>query len=539
MAHFSDPNIPAPQLGQALIKAPTNTMDAFKTALVRKVAGGRAKITLDNAATFDADLEELLVHIEDRLAIGATEAWVSDLGYGPTADKDALKKAIEAVKLPAEPRKDPAGCRSAMAPVFASHAAWDTPDEKWARALAEMCIFTAYTDAELTCLGTQETGEMYRKYDSGILPIVFACQQLSTYGLLFRGFTVAAVGTGLSCSAATISKTSLFEAEPPSIKSKSAARTQPDFATIQKLSAIPLKPGSVVAFNPGGPGETSQSLGPITHIGTVLRQYGSKIQFIDTGVLTGKGEGTGGRGEGGTVDHAFAEDDLPEAKDCVAAGVLKASPGDVAASSDTAMKSRTLGVARLVILSLPAGKKPVVRYISKLVHTKYPISRFVWSLRGLPVSKLRVLWVIYAPKTKGFSEALIKDGPGTPADKIYDSVTSPILYKVNVIRGEDDGSAVIARRKTTNTVSGWVENFESPTSDTLAKQPNPRAEMGQSLGNMTGIPLRLATPGMLGSLCEPTQAPWTKMLGKRYVLKDPDGKEASVEDAAPGDKFMT
>lgn len=538
MAHFSDPSIPAPQLGQALIKAPTDTHEKFQTALVRKVKAGGAKIALDNAATFDADLEELLAHIEERLALGLTEPWVSDLGYGPTADKTVLTNAIAAVTLPSNPRKDPEGCRNAMKPVYSSHSFWDTDDEKWARALSEMCVFTGYTDAELACLGTQATDAMYKKWDQGIVPIVYACQQLSTYALLSRGFTTSDVGTGVSCSATSIDKTTLFEAQPPSVKSTEAARTQPGFATIQNLSAIPLTPGSVVAFNPGGAGETSQNLGPITHIGTVLRPYGQKIQFIDTGVLTGKGEGAGGRGEGGTVDHAFAEDSLPEAKDCVAAGVLKKSPGSVSGAAESAQKARSLGLARLAILSLPPGGQPVVRYVSKLVHMKVPVTRFVWSLRGLPVSKLRVLWVLYIPNTKGFTEAVITDGPGKSAGQIYLDTTGALLRKVNIIRGEDDGSAVIARRKTTNNVDGWVENFESPTSEQLKKKTNPNPEMGQSILS-SGVPLRLPSlPGKLGHMFEPTDGRWKKTMTQRYVLKDPEGKEASLEDAAPGDKFM-
>jgi hypothetical protein len=539
MSHYSDLSFVAPQISQAVIKATPNQYEAFKTPLQKQIEAGRARIKLDDPATFDKDLEDLLHHIEDRLALGLYEAWISDQAYGQTAEKDDLKKLIGNLKVPAEPRNDVKGTRAALDPILAAYPYWATPDEKWARVLSEMMVFTAYGDAELICMGTQAKGTMYETYKDGVVPVQLACQQLSTYAIMMRGFGTDKVGTGCGCSATTIDNKALFKDDPnTSRKSQAAAGVAPTWAKIDEIVKMSVVPGSVVAFNHGGPGETGQDKGPITHIGTVLRKYGNKIQFIDTGVLVGDTEGGGG-GEGGTTDHTFCESRLPAANDCVAVGVLK-DASDLEGAVKTAMQCRPLGLARLAIVDLSQPAAPLVRYVSKVVHMQFPVSYLIWSLRGLPIENLRVLWMTYAPQPGSFTRSLKDKGLGTAAPDIYAaSLPDAILHPVQIVRGEADGSAVVARRKEDKGLDGWVENFQAPTTEMLKKSPKPAPEMGQSRDGKAALHLLLNGSPVLPIFSAAEGPLWKKAVGKRFLLRDRSAKAGELEDKAPGNTFMT
>src|SRR5262249_29385341 len=154
---------------------------------------------------------------------------------------------------------------------------------------------------------------------------------------------------------------------------------------------------------------TEQNLGPFTHIGSVLRVAGNRIQFIDTGVLTGSEPGESSA-EGGTADHGFRSDAIMAAASCVGAAPLKPPPKDLVDMAQAMKKTLPLGFVRLAVIDIGDTKKPAVRYVTKLLPMTYSLSRYIWALRGLPIKdNLRVLALASTPVFRDTSDQYIKD----------------------------------------------------------------------------------------------------------------------------------
>ncbi|MFT3770162.1 MAG: hypothetical protein QM820_32435 [Minicystis sp.] len=362
-----------------------------------------------------------------------------------------------------------------------------------------------------------------------VFPIAAACQQLSTYAILARGFAASMLGDGLGCSASSVDKDCFDSAKrkkSPEIKIekvKAGERQKgaPGFATTEALIAMGCGPGSIVCFNPGGSLYTDQDLGTTTHVGTVLRVAGKAIQFIDTGVLVGSTERSGG--EGGTTDHGFRRGSIASAEHCVAAGGLKPAPKDVADMARAMQKSLPLGFVRLVVVDV--GKpQPEARFVSKLVPMRYPLSRFVWALRGLPIrDHLRVLVHVSTPILKETSNQLIKDPAKLPDDLFTKRDQSP-LWEANIVRGEPSGSVVIGRHKEEpgKGKNGWVDNFET-------RNPLPEAP---DAAHLQGTKLLAPAVGSLRA--------WARNASgfrKCYVAK-PGDKKATLDDVKTGVAFF-
>ena len=276
-----------------------------------------------------------------------------------------------------------------------------------------------------------------------------------------RGADLDDLGLGLQCARVTVNSP-VF-----------AQRFRFNKTTHKTLDSVladakALTPGSVLVFNylepdlnePGTPASSDVAVG-IKHIGSVLRVDGDRVQFIDTGVLTG--DAGGPSTEGGTADHDFtrrvAGVELPDriGNDLVAVGVMPVA-ADLDSRADQLAGLRPWGVVRLVITEPDEHGRHTVRFISKLVHMRYPVSRLIWSLRGLPIEGLAVFWHVFAPHDTGSSESLKSSDVGRPFFDVSDM--KPTLYLANVIRGDATGAVTAYRYKDAGPKGkGWFENL--------------------------------------------------------------------------------
>jgi hypothetical protein len=470
--HISDVGFTAPCLSRALLKATPNQYDCYKTKLILGIEANPTedpqkpiKISLGNAETFGAELTALLQHIYDRLELGLDEAWMSEYGYLNGGDADKLKEHL---------KKQKAGeTKSIFDDESVGNMAYYLfqKEEQWARAFTELMIFAAYAGTDKLYKNTGNITALYDEFPR-VFPIAMACQDLSSYCILSRGFPTSSMGVGLACSAGSADQ-ACFEKGADKVKKsppldlvavkdpvkKLRQKAAPEFASTEKLAAMGCGPGSVVVFNPGGSLYPSQDLGPYTHIGSVLRVAGQAIQFIDTGVLAGN-EADESAAEGGTADHGFRRGQIMAAASCVAAAALQPAPKDLVAQAQAMKKSLPLGFVRLVVVDV--GSSPVaVRYVSKLLPMMYPLARFIWALRGLPIrDNLRVLVQVYTTVHKASSDQHIKD-PTTRPDDLFAKRDQSSLWESHILRGEPSGKVVVGRHKEEPGVgkNGWVDDF--------------------------------------------------------------------------------
>ncbi|MFO0611121.1 MAG: hypothetical protein U0414_00940 [Polyangiaceae bacterium] len=442
----ADATYTAPRLSKALLEAKIGQYSTTKTKLDK--TGKR----IDLRSDFENQLKELLEHIEERLKFGLHEAWFSEFGYDLQIKEDQVASQEEVVNM-------------LEAMEFSK-----SDEECWARAFTELVLFSAYAQFE---------NYHHSKGIAGFLqafpktfPIMMECQDLSTLCILSRGFPAESIHGavwGLSCSAVSLGYKKVFDKTE-----KFECGKHTSTAAMIKFG---ITPGGVVCFNPGGPEETTQdksSKGRITHMATALRVSGTRIQFIDTGICTGKGETSG---EGGTVDHAFNDGTIQQSATLCGVGGLKPAP-DLKGMAEAMKTSRPLGFARLVIADVSGGDgaaKPL--YVSKLLHMRYPVSRLIWSLRGLPLKGLSVLWYVYAPESAKPKKSEPQDTAPRLIEELIacdiETITPAALMAkrekntlmlTNVIRGHEDGKASVYRRKRGGSSNGFILNFTAPMS---------------------------------------------------------------------------
>jgi len=518
--HISEPNWKVPCLSRALLYADVNKYDAFKTKLVVEAEADPGKrITLRDEASFGDDLKTLLGHIKSRLEAGLIEAWASfPHGYA-SIEPAQLQKQFESVAKGGV--ATPTEVKKIWDELLDELRYFNTPEEKWARAFIELFVFTMYGDPGIIYAPQGGIARLFTEFPR-VFPVAVACQQLSSYCILSRGFGPSDIGAGCGCTAGTVNlpcfKTNQLSPKLKGVEKQTAA---PSFANTAALASMKMGPGSVVVFNPGGPDYTGQDKGAITHVGSVLRVSGQGFQFVDTGVLVGNADDA--TGEGGTSDHSFLTGVLPHADTCVGAGVLKDAPRDLAEMAEAMAAARPLGVVRLAVVDVSDSAAPVIRYVSKLLHMRYPLSRLMWSLRGLPVEGLRVLWMVYAVQgtngpTKSWSEALL----GADADKTAPSRLLASgggnLYEANFVRGDVNGSVVVSRHKEEKGKNGWVNNFEGPK--TLPERPLPEFMLGVKVQSPAAGTLRV-------------WALQQRNFGLEYVAK-PGAKGATLDEGTVG-----
>jgi hypothetical protein len=206
----------APRLSRALIYADAGELEGFQTPLDKAVRtpkekGGRAKVTLREAERekFDAELRVLVGHIRARLEGTLDEAWMSSEGYDSAEFRDLLIKARKENKKPSE-AVEPSNADLVDAAKF-----YDSPEESWARAFCEKVVFSMYHTPGQIYGTPQNDAPWFSRYPEWY-SIAMACQTLSTYALLSRGFDFKAgdVGkNGLACSAGTASMPAFKDAD--------------------------------------------------------------------------------------------------------------------------------------------------------------------------------------------------------------------------------------------------------------------------------------------------------------------------------------
>jgi hypothetical protein len=557
--HISDAGWDAPRLATALLSAPPGADPVYKTTYETQHKAG------DNVtpSSLDDALPDLLQHIYDRLLIGLNEAWLSEDGYGKYPD---LAKVYANVAQQEDKGETKKALDAALAEATNLVTFWNLPEEQWARAFAELVVFSAYGGAG-TNYGVDGGDESLYSLFPRAYPLIMACQHLATLCILSRGFPLSDVSSdpggdrevrahgviGCGCTAGVVS----FEAFQARDVFENGAkyRTIDELRTVKDKGgrAVKLTPGSVLVFNGGGPKVTDQNHGGTTHIASVFRTTASRVQFIDTGVLTNPD--VDGKGQGGTADHGFfgASAAIPAHGDMIAVGVLKEASGvdDLAAKMICA---RPLGVVRLVILDVSRPHKPKVRFVSKLLQMRLPVSRLIWSLRKLPVQDLRVLWYVYAPQN-AWADAMIGDvKAAVPASEAVPAATAPStlfgtsnasLLMTNVLSGDASGQVTVHRHKIAIHVTTepdpkdktkkvtkevpqnlWAEGFSLSTSDEQDKAL--RAKLGWDLA--AGLPGGQAST--LRSWCGSQSR-----FGQQLICKQGDDK-GTADDGKTGVAFF-
>lgn len=519
--HASLAGFGAPRLSKAILETKAGRYDAFKTKVE---LSKRSPITLGVQDTFDQDLTDLLSHIQERLDKGLFEPWLMEHGYGYNFgdQPDVPAKTLSRLKGESKPTQSEVD-QMCFDDFF------QKPEEQWARAVTEMFIFLPYALPDIVYANTGGMDAFYKGFPKAY-PLAVECQQLATFLIISRGFDYAKISVrdgsgativpGCSCSG-TSTGLDVWEHGERFPCGK-------QYRTTDELLKLNPTPGSALFFNPGGPeytGQDKSEKGKITHTGSVLRIHGAQIQFFDTGILSGNGEPGG---EGGTVDHAYCKGAIPSTNTLVGVGILpKVDEGTLSNMFPVLGQTRSLGLVRLIIADTTNTSKPIVRFVSKLLQMRHPISKLIWSLRGLPVQGLTAFWYVYAPQGhdaskdkkppasgKPWGDALI-EGSDTakPADLFVPGWGH--LIQTNVIRGEASGRARVYRQKK----NGYLENFEAsdPPPEHLAER---------------GINMALGNLGRLGAFCENVDN-----FGKMYLRKPNDAGSASTELKAPVEFF--
>lgn len=401
-----------PRLLRALLWAKPGRYEGHRTDLEKAIdAKERGPVSLDAADTFEAELGWLLKHVYQRLMRGLAEVWSSKYGYDPP-------------DIPKEDGKTPeeyaAARKQALERSWALTDLYREPEEQWARAFAEMFVFMPYGGPAGMTFG-QSTSlkdhDIYGKWPK-VYPMVAACQHLSTYAVLTRGFAPSTVGTGLEAGPnAGVPILGKNPVTPP---------TRPGWtnAPVSSFAANDLHPGDVLSGDDGANKGLKGKQRLFGHSATTLRRWplgakateetekagsGYKLQMIDTGVLAGAGDSS-------TQDYDWL---------AAVRGLEKAErtgfgrlppPSDLAAAVEVMKKALPLGFARLVIVS---NGSSALRYVSAMLpmwygEERFAFTRYIWSLRNLPATGVDAYWIIYVPKSSEelFNQMVVEaDGP--------------------------------------------------------------------------------------------------------------------------------
>jgi hypothetical protein len=493
-AHGSDGTWEAPHLSEALFKAPAGAADDYRTQLEKGVnlpkdKGGMDPVKLEaqDPAAFKAELNKLFGHILERLKGSLDEAWMSVHGYNPSSDD--FKKLVVSARKAGKNVSDPAVLGSASSDVVEAAKFYDSGEEQWARAFTEILVGNMYhTPGQL--YGGKDV-DWYNRFPQ-VYSIAMACQTLSTYCCLSRGFALGPGWPGgLSCSKDSAAAQSAMkkpdsrqikpmigsdgmkaqlkaqnqitdDTPPDEVKQKvdaalaapGAQLYSPAFSNVKTMVEWGALPGSVVVFNEHGSDSRDQTpikpkSGGVIHIASALRVEGKRIQFADTGVVVGKGESFAG--EAGTMDHRFSEGALTHSESLVALGIAQdAAEATLVKGAGDMAKALPVGVARLVVY---AADRNQILFVSKLLAMRWPVSKLIWSLRAnaspAPYTGLTLAWLLWTPKADGatkLADALTPGAKVAPATLITGNLT---LTHVLV----SDGNTVKLARN--HTSSSW------------------------------------------------------------------------------------
>lgn len=285
-------------------------------------------------------------------------------------------------------------------------------DEVWARLISELLVGTSY-DSPGPAYGTGESDRWFHErfdVDGGCYPLVLACQQLTSIGVMSRGFSLKDIG-GQGFNASGNRGNKFWKAW------STDNRYRTDIAWARGAPE-PLAPGTAYEFlgvqpetkaDPEKPDQKKPELKYNTdgaHIAFVLRVRGSpdRVQFLDTGGLN-----IANRNDrvtlsaGGNVDDPWANYvGGPPKGTFQGVGVPRPSP-DLGAAVARLRRKFPLGFTRLVIRSRADDTvlyaSPLVRMHGSGAEDNWSIARYVWSLRDLPnAEKVSAEWSFYIPR---------------------------------------------------------------------------------------------------------------------------------------------
>jgi len=307
---------------------------------------GNLKLTSSNI-TAD-ELRHILREILSRLKIGLLDAWISAEGGGTP---------------------------------------WDLggPDEEWAQVVTEMLLYTAYGGPGGQYLGSADTRFFEQLVsDNPAYPIVAACQQLSTIGVLSRGF---ALSKPLDAASAE-----------PVTGVGGRLETSPG-QSVAKAVAKGLTPGSVF------------STSDFRHIAFILRinQDRRRMQFFDTWAMAPpfpeppkpKALSSHPCLQGGNYDYGWLDQ---VGKTCRHWGFLPpADPKQLKDSINKMLRARPLGMCRLVLRNKATQRlvfaTPLLLMYGAAADDNFSIARHMWALRWMPGrDQLEGLFLIYIPQ---------------------------------------------------------------------------------------------------------------------------------------------
>jgi hypothetical protein len=534
-AQLSDPlQGPAPQLARALLEARPGWYPAYWTPLekdIQSVPQKRNRIDLKDKDAFDADLTVLLGHVEARIKMGLDEAWLSGQGYGwrpppevkAMASKDELDQAMAAGTF-----------QSNLLHLY------NDPEEKWARAFTEtfaFCMYggpgVIYSQARRDDPRPMSNRKFYEalKAAPAVYPVAVACQHLTTFAVLSRGRSVDDVGEGLDCAGSSATKKAF---------KKGMKFTKKGECNTTSCILDHVGPGDAVFFNFHGPDSGSQAAGSGTvHAATVLRTWGKKLQYFDTGVLTSSG--VPGASEGGTTDHDWAGERLGTYNDAVGLGVLGDKPADLGSLADALSKARPLAVARLVVFDEQARtfksakgvsivRKNRVRYASRLLHLwlddgGVPLSKLIWAIRNAPTSGLRLAWWVYLPKGHWLDGFLDASAPSKPVATLLQQPEDGLdyLFECNILFSDRSGDVTVYRKYAKDTKDGAKEGWS------------------HGFGQEGGLPAGTAPWVAFGPNDASAFDVWSrtpKAYGQAYRVKDPSSMTGEVFDDQVGVPFF-
>jgi hypothetical protein len=233
--------------------------------------------------------------------------------------------------------------------------------------------------------------------------------------------------------------------------------------------------------------------------------------------------------EGGTVDHGFMNGAVPYATHCVGAGPMLPPPGDLGDAADALLKGKPLGFVRLIVVDV-GDNTPRTRFISKLRPMIYPVARYLWALRRLPIAdNLRVFFRLYATQSTLQTDELTGAPDSLPSTLTGKDPTTGNdvvgLWESHILRGEPNGKVIVGRHKEEAGAgkTGWVDDLE--VKKPLPEKPRPEHLNGAALLAPAGMGLRI--------FC------FAKAhLGDTYVAKPGDTSASIKSDYTTGVAFF-
>ncbi len=467
-----------PRLMRALLWAKPAQYEGYLTALDKAIASKqRGPVSLDSAANFEDELGALLEHIHERLKQGLDEAWSSKYGYNPPEiPKDDGKKGAEEFA---------AARKKALENNWALVSLYSEPEEKWARAFAEMFVYMPYGGPATMTLGFSSTDKQLYQQWPKLYPLVAACQHLSTYAVLSRGFTPDTVGTGLE--AGPNGSVPVFSESLPTSSTK---RPSWSTAPVSSVWENDLRQGDLVSGDDGAQtidpkdGQKKRLFG---HSASTLRRWplgkaaaaapeGAKAQYklqmIDTGVLAGVGDTS-------TQDYEWLKsiNGFGKAKEGRTGFGRLPEPSDLASAVEVMKKALPMGFARLVLVSSDSG---TVRYVSAMLpmwngDDRFAFTRYVWSLRDLPATGVDAYWIVYVPLR---SEALFNEivaeaaSPSRSCQQIVEAAgVSPPFIRALASGASIKGKPRVVRL-VTKSDTAWKEIDPKPKDKNTPDEPD-------------------------------------------------------------------